>query len=145
MNMLYIYQNLLPYLSVLKPGSYTRRGLNIHWVVQQNEWNKCLDPFKHRVPKLLNLINIKIALWKISLSSISLLMCASSFWMLIQSIVYSVFITFVVFPQNALTRFVSEWSPCTFINVLASNHVIKLINTGILHLPFYPGLVNNRK
>ena len=50
--------------------------------------------------------------------------------MLIQSIVYSVFITFVVFPQDALTRFVSEWSPCTFINVLASNHVIKLVNTG---------------
>ena len=57
-------------------------------------------------------------------------MCASSFWMLMQSIVYSVFIMFVVFPQDALTHFVSEWSPCTFINVLASNHVIKLVNTG---------------
>ena len=57
-------------------------------------------------------------------------MCASSFRMLIQSIVYSTFNMFIVFPQDALTRFVSEWSPCTFINVLASNQVIKLINTG---------------
>ena len=64
------------------------------------------------------------------LFDVSLLMCASSFWMLIQSIVYSVFIMFVVFLEDALTRFVSEWSSCTFINVLASNHIIKLINTG---------------
>ena len=35
-----------------------------------------------------------------------------------------------VFPQDAFTCFVSEWSPCTFINVLVSNHIIKLVNTG---------------
>ena len=45
----------VPYLSVLKPGSNTRRGSNIYWVVQQNERNKHLGLFKHRVPKLLNL------------------------------------------------------------------------------------------
>ena len=50
----------LPYLSVLKPGSNTRRGSNIRWVVQQNERNKHLGPFKCRVPKLLNLINLKM-------------------------------------------------------------------------------------
>ena len=50
----------VPYLSVLKPGSNARRGSNIHQVVQQNERNKRLGPFKHRVPKLLNLINLKI-------------------------------------------------------------------------------------
>ena len=36
-----LYHNIVarsvPYLSVLKPGSYTRRGSNIRWVVQQNE------------------------------------------------------------------------------------------------------------
>ena len=66
----------IPYLSVLKLGSYTRRDSNISQVMQQIEWNKCLGPFKRRVPKLLNLINAKIVpntLWKIGLSSISLL------------------------------------------------------------------------
>ena len=57
-------------------------------------------------------------------------MSTSSFQMLLQSIIYSVFITFVVFQQDALTHFVSEWSLCTFIHVLASNHAIKLVNTG---------------
>ena len=54
-------------------------------------------------------------------------MRATSFWMLLQSITYSVFITFIVFPQDALLHFVSNWSPCTFINMLDSNHAIKLI------------------
>ena len=31
---------------------------------------------------------------------------------------------------DALRRFVSEWSPYTCIIVLASNHAIKLVNTG---------------
>ena len=57
-------------------------------------------------------------------------MCTSSFCMLIQSIAYSIFIMSVVFPQDTPTCFVSEWSPCTFMNLLASNHVIKLVNTG---------------
>ena len=43
------YSNYIPYLSVLKPGS------NIHWVVQQNERNKHLGPFKLQVPKLIKL------------------------------------------------------------------------------------------
>ena len=47
------------YLSELKPGSNTRRGSNIRRIVQQNERNKHLGPFKHQVPKLLNLINLK--------------------------------------------------------------------------------------
>ena len=54
-------QNLLPYLSVLKPGSNTGRGSNIHQVVQQNERNKLLGPFKCQVSTLLNLINLKMA------------------------------------------------------------------------------------
>ena len=53
----------VPYLSVLKPGSYTRRGSNIRQVVQQNEGNKCLGPFKRRVSKLFNLINVKMVLY----------------------------------------------------------------------------------
>ena len=36
----------------------------------------------------------------------------------------------VVFPQDALMHFVNKRSPCTFINVLASNYVMKLVNTG---------------
>ena len=50
----------IPYLFVLKPGSYTCRGSNIRRVVQQNEGNKCLGPFKCRVSKLFNLINVKM-------------------------------------------------------------------------------------
>ena len=53
----YIY---IPYLSVSKPGSNTGRGSNICRVVQQNERNKCLGPFKFWVPTLLNLINLKM-------------------------------------------------------------------------------------
>ena len=45
------------------------------------------------------------------------------------TIVYSIFVMFVGFPHGALMRFVSEWSPYTFINVLASSHAIELINT----------------
>ena len=125
----------IPYLSELKLGSNTHRGSNICWVVQQNERNICLGPFKCRVPKLLNFISLKMVpnVKEISFS-ISLLMFASPFWMLLQSIVYSIFITFVVFPQwDARTSFatpVSEWSPYTFINMLASNYAIKLLNTG---------------
>ena len=48
------------YLSILKLGLYTCRGSNIHWVVQLNEWNKYLGPFKHWVPKLLNLIDVNV-------------------------------------------------------------------------------------
>ena len=50
----------IPYLSVLKPGANTHRGSTTHQVVQQNERNKCLGPFKRQVPKLLNLINIRV-------------------------------------------------------------------------------------
>ena len=48
------------YLSVLKPGSNACRGSTIRWVVQQNERNKCLGPFKRWVPKLVNLINVRV-------------------------------------------------------------------------------------
>ena len=127
----------LRHLSVLKPGSNIRRGSNISRVVQQNERNKCLGPFRCRVPKLLNLINLTMVpnIKEITLFSVSILMCASPFRMLLQWIVKSVFITLVVFPhyRDALTSFttpVCEWSPYTFINVLASNHAIKLVNTG---------------
>ena len=99
----------------------------------------------------------------ISLFLISLLMCASSFRMLLQLIIYSVFVMLhsssfrmmnlaraqIVYTyglNNLAIRFVSEWSPYTFINVLASNHAINLINTGSYwHLLFCPGQVNNRK
>ena len=43
---------------------------------------------------------------------------------------YSVFAMFVVFKHDELACFFSEWCPYTFINVLASNHVIELVNTG---------------
>ena len=50
---------------------------------------------------------------------------------MLQSIVYNVIIMFVVFPHDTwLTCFVSEWSYIyTFINMLASNHAIELVNT----------------
>ena len=38
LNFAYVYYEMyIPYLSVLKSGSYTRRGSNIRRVVQQNE------------------------------------------------------------------------------------------------------------
>ena len=50
---IYVYiRTYIPYLSVLKSGSNTRRGSNIHREVQQNERNKRLGPFKRWVPKL---------------------------------------------------------------------------------------------
>ena len=52
--------NSLPYLSILNPGSYTCRGSNICRVVQQNEGNKRLDPFKCQMSKLFNLIIIEM-------------------------------------------------------------------------------------
>ena len=55
-----IYRHIhkyIPYLSVLKPGSYTSY---ICRVVQHNEWNEYLDPFKCQVAKLLNFIDIKV-------------------------------------------------------------------------------------
>ena len=65
----YNHCTYVPYLSVLKPGSNTCRGSKIRRVVQQNERNKRLGLFKCRVPKLLNLINLKMVqtLRKISL------------------------------------------------------------------------------
>ena len=54
------FKTYIPYLSVLKLGSYTHRGSNIRRVVKQNEGNKCLGPFKRQVSKLFNLINVKM-------------------------------------------------------------------------------------
>ena len=57
----------VPYLFVLKTGSNTHRGSNVRLAVQQNERNNAtiktalsLGPFKHQVPKLLNVINLKM-------------------------------------------------------------------------------------
>ena len=47
-------------LSILKPDSYTCRGSSICRVVQQNEGNRCLGPFKCWVSKLFSLISIKM-------------------------------------------------------------------------------------
>ena len=33
-------------------------------------------------------------------------------------------------PTGCTYVFVSDWSPCTFINALASHHIIKVTNTG---------------
>ena len=66
---------------------------------------------------------------KISLITISLLICDPPFRVLLQLTTYCAFIVFIVFMQNALTHFVSEWSLCTFVNMLASNDAIKLVNT----------------
>ena len=96
------------YLSVLKPSSNIHRGSNMRWIVQQNERNICLSPFICRVPKLLNFISLKMVpiVKEISLLSISFLMFASPIRMLLQSIIYSIFITFVVFPhRDARTSF----------------------------------------
>ena len=132
---MYINQNIdLLYLSILKPGSYTCRGSNICRVVQQNKWNKCLGPLKRRVPKLLNLMNIKMMSCikdnKLVLN-ISLDMCI----LLLDINCYSWSFT-IYWPHllsssmTELTRIVSDWCPYTFINMLASNHDIKLVNTG---------------
>ena len=97
---IYTHNIAILYLSVLKPGSIIRR------VVQQNERNKRMGPFKRRVPQLLNsrlnLINLKMVPndKENYLFSISLFMFACPFRMLLQSIVYSVFIPFIVFSRH---------------------------------------------
>ena len=63
----------------------------------------------------LNKINVKMAscIKKMNVFSISLLICASSFWRLLQSIIYNVFIMLVdIILHDALICmcFVSEWS-----------------------------------
>ena len=89
----------VPYLSILKPGS------NIRWVAKQNERIKRLGLFKRRVPKMLNSINLKMLLRKISLFSVSLLIFVSPFRMLLESIVHSLLlIMFVVFPPGMHLR-----------------------------------------
>ena len=55
------------------------------------------------------------------------LICACSFRRLLQLIVYSILITFVVFSHDALTHFVSESIHFIKVHVLASSHAIKLI------------------
>ena len=40
-------------------------------------------------------------------------------------------------PTGCTYAFVSEWSPCTFINALAFNHTIKVMNTGT-SMSFHP-------
>ena len=45
-------------------------------------------------------------------------------------IIYNVYVTFVVFPHDALTRFISKWSPGAFIFVLTINHTTECINNG---------------
>ena len=71
-------------------------------------------------------------IWKMSVLLIFLFICASPFWRLLQSIIYSVFVILIaVFPHDSLMYFVSEWSPYTFTNKLASNHTIEFVNTSI--------------
>ena len=41
-----------------------------------------------------------------------------------------------IFPHHAI----NEWSPYSFVKMLASGHTIKLINIGTNTCPFYPGL-----
>ena len=120
----------LPYLSEL--GSYARRGSNICWIVQQNKWNKCLGLFKCWVPQLLNLINSNMVLCikkNECILDIFLDMYIFLSEILLQLITYSIFVMLAVFPHGCAYAFVNEWSPYTFIKVLAYNHTIKLINT----------------
>ena len=124
----------IPYWSILKPGSYTHRGSNIHRVVQQNEWNKCLGPFKHRVLKLVNLINAKIVPYIMEnylILDISLDVCIHPPFGCWYSQLFTAYLSHLLSSCRMHLHVLSvpEWSPCTFINVLASNHVIKLINT----------------
>ena len=46
--------------TILKQGSCICIGSNIYQVVQQNQWNKPLSPFKCQVQKFLNIINAKM-------------------------------------------------------------------------------------
>ena len=126
------------YLCVLKPGSYTCRGSNIHWVVQQNKWNKCLGPLKHQVPQLLNLINGNMVLC-ISAFSISLLI---SVWYLPFRDCYSR--SFITYSSHLLSCHIDSMMHLQWAK---SIHIYKCV--GLLtryrtckhwswHVPFYP-------
>ena len=122
------------YLSILKPGSNTHRGSNIHRVVQQNEWNKRLGPFKCRVPKLLNL-SLK---WCQTLKEINYSQHLS--WCLHSPFGCCYSQSFIAYLSRLLPfrtgmhlrvlLYQSVSEVYTLINALASNHTIKLINTG---------------
>ena len=80
---------------------------------------------------LLNLINVKMVPY---IKQNKLIFDISVdvyifFWILLQLIVYSVLVMFIVSHMMHLLSFVSECSPYAFINVLASNHTVELINS----------------
>ena len=102
--------------------------------MQQNERNKCLGPFKCQVPKLLNLINLKMVpnVKEISLFSVSLLMFSSPFPLLRQSIVYSVLYGGKFWQGNTLASWLvlSIWEKkIWWINRLANG--LLMINTNL--------------
>ena len=79
-----------------------------------------------------NLINVKIVQYVNKnefILNISFDMCILSLD-IEQLNIYNVFVTFVSFPHDALTCFVSEWTSCTFIFVLATNHTTECISNG---------------
>ena len=110
-------------------ASYTHRGSNTHWILQQNKVKKCLGPFKCQVPQLLNLINSNIVLCikkNECILDISLNMCIFLSEIATVNHLQPIFMTFVVFLHWCAYTFVNKWGPYTFINALAYNHTIKL-------------------
>ena len=113
----------VPYLSIIKLGLYTCRGSNIHWVVQQNDWNKYLGPFKHWVPKLLNIKYIKMGPYVEEnklIFNISLDM-SSSFRILLQLFVYNVYCLHVQTSYSVSEDYMHLWT-CWSLTTCTTKH-----------------------
>ena len=107
-----------------------KQGSNICQVMQQNERIKCLGLFKHRVPKLLNLKNLTMMPNIKEISLFSILHLSFRYCYSRSFIAYlSRSLSSCTGMHSSFTTPISVWSPYTFINVLASNHAIKLVNT----------------
>ena len=143
-----IYRHIhkyIPYLSVLKLSSYTSRDSYICRVVQHNEWNEYLSPFKYQVAKLLNLIDVKVVVPYIKENKLIINTSLGVCVLLLD-------ITTVDHLQCIChVCYLPTW--CTY-SVLSVSGVHTLLNmcwplTTLMNLqtvlPFYPGQVNTRK
>ena len=109
----------------------------MHTVLQYKKWMKWNTEslLKCQVPKSFSLRWCHM-LRRMGVFLISLLICAQQciiLWWWPLPIIYSIFVVFWKLAAHRiyLQHFINEWSPYSFANMMASNHTIKLVSTGI--------------
>ena len=132
----------IPYLSALKLGPYTYRDSNICRVVQQNEWNKCLGPFKCRVPKLLNPLHIKMVPCNKKNEHILDTCISLDMWILLLEIAtvnHLQHICHIFPPWNSHMMHLHVLSIIQFYKRVGLYACYQTHKQWYWHLPFYPG------